>query len=252
VTAAAPGPPRIAAAGPIDQPGTEEARWRGWARLPQLPAVDPAGWPSVLVLAAHPDDEVLGVGGTLALAAAAGARLRLVAVTDGEASHPGAADPAALARRRTAERSAALRRLGVPTAEVVRLRLPDTAVAAHEAGLTARLGELAGGYRVCLAPWDEDGHADHEAVGRAARRAGLAVLYYPVWMWHWARPGDPRVPWPRAARVALPPALAERKRAAISCFTSQLEDRAGAAGPVLSSRTVAHFTRDHEVLLRGR
>ena len=39
----------------------------------------------------------------MSVLAAAGARLRLVAITDGEASHPGAAEPSALARRRVAE-----------------------------------------------------------------------------------------------------------------------------------------------------
>ena len=42
----------------------------------------------MVVIAAHPDDEVLGVGGTMAVLAAGGAQLRLIAVTDGEASHP--------------------------------------------------------------------------------------------------------------------------------------------------------------------
>ena len=87
----------------IERPGTDEAQWRAWAGLRQLPVADLTGWARVLVLAAHPDDEVLGVGGTMALLAAAGARLRLVAVTDGEASHPGHPDPAALAALRAAE-----------------------------------------------------------------------------------------------------------------------------------------------------
>jgi LmbE family N-acetylglucosaminyl deacetylase len=77
------------------------------------------------VVAAHPDDEVLGVGGTMASLAAAGARLRLIAVTDGEASHPDS-DPAAVALTRTAESEAALCLLGAQEAEVVRLKLPDS------------------------------------------------------------------------------------------------------------------------------
>ena len=51
--------------------------------------------------------------------------------------------------------------------------------------------------------------------------------------------------------VSLRPSVAARKRAAIRCFTSQLEPRGSGAGPVLTPATVAHFTRDHEVLLRG-
>ena len=125
----------------------------------------------MVVVAAHPDDEVLGVGGTMALLAAGGARLRLIAVTDGEASHPGA-DPEAIGRTRIAESADALAVLGIPDIEVIRLRFPDTGLAACEDELTARLGELCAGFGVCLAPWEGDAHADHEAAGRAARRAG--------------------------------------------------------------------------------
>ena len=100
---------------PIEAPGTAEADWRAWRRAGRAAAadLDRLGAAS-LVLAAHPDDEVLGVGGTMALLAAAGARLRLVSVTDGEASHPGHPDPAALAARRAAETAAALRACSAP------------------------------------------------------------------------------------------------------------------------------------------
>ena len=37
----------------------------------------------VLVLAAHPDDEVLGMGGTIAVHVGAGDEVRIVVVTDG-------------------------------------------------------------------------------------------------------------------------------------------------------------------------
>jgi LmbE family N-acetylglucosaminyl deacetylase len=235
---------------PIDAPGTGEAAWRSWAGLAALPAWPVADWASVVVLAAHPDDEVLGAGGIIALRAAAGARLRLVAVTDGESSHPGqaAAARAELAARRAQERAAALAGLGAGTAEVIRLGLPDAGLGDREAELAARIPDLTAGFDVCLAPWDGDLHGDHEAVGRAARRAAGRVLFYPVWMWHWARPGDARVPWGQAGRVPLPDGVRDRKQAAIGCFASQLEDRGPGAGPVLSAEFAAHFGRDYEVL----
>lgn len=239
-------PPR----NPIDAPGTRDELWRAWPGLAALPAADISSWSSVVVVAAHPDDEVLGAGGTISALASAGARLRLVSITDGEASHPAAAGPAALGRRRVAETAEALHVLGAAQAEVIRLGLPDTGLAAHEDDIAARLTDLMDGFDICLAPWARDVHADHEAAGRAARRASARTLSYPVWMWHWAVPGDPRVPWHRALRVSLPAAVAARKRAAIACFTSQLESRGGALGPVLSPGTVAHFTRDVEVLFR--
>jgi LmbE family N-acetylglucosaminyl deacetylase len=232
----------------IDRPGTAEQAWESWLELWQLPATDPLAWPSVAVIAAHPDDEVLGVGGTMAILAAAGTRLRLIAVTDGEASHPGA-DPAVLGRVRTEETDAALGALGAGRAEVIRLRFPDTGLAARQGELAAVLREQCAGFEGGLAPWDGDAHADHEAAGRAARRAGLPVLSYPIWMWHWAVPGDTRVPWRRARRIPLPPAVTARKRSAIGAFRSQLTDRGGGAGPVLPAGIVAHFTRPQEVLL---
>jgi LmbE family N-acetylglucosaminyl deacetylase len=183
--------------------------------------------------------------------AASRARLRVVAVTDGERSHQGHTSPAVLARRRTAETAAALHALGARGAEVTRLRLPDSGLAAREDELTTALAPLTAGFDLCLAPWHRDLHPDHEAAGRAARRAAQGSLYYyPVWMWHWACPGDPRVPWDRALRIPLPPRAASRKRAAIGCFTSQTTDRGHGLGPVLTAGMTAHFTRAMEVLFR--
>jgi hypothetical protein len=64
------------------------------------------------------------------------------------------------------------------------------------AGRTVVPGDL------CLATWRGDGHPDHEAVGRAAARAarfvGATLWEFPVWAWHWARPGAIEVPWHRS------------------------------------------------------
>jgi LmbE family N-acetylglucosaminyl deacetylase len=249
---------RVSGAHPIDAPGTDERSWAAWPWLSTLagPGVAGAGLAglarvrSAVIVAAHPDDEVLGVGGLISMLAAARARLRLVAVTDGERSHQRHGSPAALARRRTAETGVALRALGAQGAEVVRLGLPDSRLAAREDELAAALAPLVAGFDLCLAPWDHDLHPDHEAAGRAARAAATGVFYsFPVWMWHWASPADPRVPWDRALRVPLPPRTVGRKRAAITCFTSQTEDRGHGLGPVLAPGMIAHFLRSVEVLL---
>jgi LmbE family N-acetylglucosaminyl deacetylase len=243
-------PAEPASAGPLDAPGTDERVWASWLRLSEFPVADITTWRSAVVLAAHPDDEVLGAGGILSLLSAAGVRLRLVAVTDGGASHPGHPALDSLARRRSAETLAALRILGAADAEVARLGLPDAGLDSRIAEIAARLAGLADGFDICLAPWEGDIHPDHEAVGRAARIARLPLMSYPIWMWHWSFPADPRVPWHRALRVPLRPAAAARKRLAIRCFGSQLEDRGGGTGPVLTAGTVAHFTRETELLFR--
>jgi LmbE family N-acetylglucosaminyl deacetylase len=225
---------------PIDAPGTDEAEWRAWDGLEALPPLNSYRWRSVAVIAAHPDDEVLGVGGLMSLLADRGARLRLIAVTDGEASHP----DAGIAERRVAESAAALKHIG--DVETVRLGLPDSGVRDDE--LLRLLPELVDGFDACLAPWDKDVHPDHEAVGRAAAACASEVWHFPIWAWHWARPADPDVPWDRAAQVPLPPEVAERKQAAIDCFTSQVEG----PDPILKPGVLAHFTRGKEVLFDAR
>jgi LmbE family N-acetylglucosaminyl deacetylase len=243
---------------PIDAPGTGERAWAAWPWLSTLAAPGAAGAGlarlagvrSAVIVAAHPDDEVLGVGGLISMLAASRARLRLVAVTDGEASHRGHGSPAAIARRRIAETGAALRALGADAAEVIRLGLPDSELAGREGELATALAPLVAGFDLCLAPWDRDLHPDHEAAGRAARMASPGVFRtFPIWMWHWAFPGDPAVPWNQALRVPLPPRTAGRKRAAITRFGSQTEDRGRGRGPVLTPGMIAHFTRAVEVLL---
>jgi LmbE family N-acetylglucosaminyl deacetylase len=238
---------------PIDAPGTDERTWAAWPWLSTLPGSGLAALGrvrSAVILAAHPDDEVLGAGGLISMLAVSGAQLRVVAVTDGERSHRGHASRKALARRRTAETAAALHALGARATEVVRLGLPDSGLAARPDELTAAIAPLVAGFDLCLSPWDGDLHADHEVVGRAARATATGpLLQFPIWMWHWATPGDPRVPWTGALRIPLPPNTANRKRAAINCFASQLEDRGHGLGPVLAPGDVAHFTRSMEVLL---
>ncbi|MEU3059691.1 PIG-L deacetylase family protein [Streptomyces subrutilus] len=255
-TARAAGTPQGApAADPIQAPGTPEHRWRAWHGFAGLPAADLPVRGRVVVVAAHPDDEVLGAGGTLALLARAGLALTVVSVTDGERSHPGSTrvTPDALAAVRAAELRRALDALGATDAEVVRLAVPDTRLAHHEEQVAAALAPLLDGARLCLAPWTGDVHGDHEAAGRAAtaaaRAASVTCWTYPVWMWHWARPGDPAVPWDAAVAVRLPPGTAARKRRAVRHFVSQTAplgpDPADAA--VLPPEELAHHLRDIEV-----
>jgi len=75
----------------------------------------------VLVLAAHPDDEVLGMGATIALHTARGDSVRIVVVTDGSSTqYPG---DAGIRARKEQEALRAAAELGV--ADYVHLDLPD-------------------------------------------------------------------------------------------------------------------------------
>lgn len=238
----------------IDGQGTTEAQWSPFLAALEPAALDLARPPArVVVVAPHPDDEVLGVGGLLALLAAAGSAVTVLAVTDGEASNPGGSvAPADLARLRVRETEAALAALGLD-ADVVRLALPDGGSAALERPVEQAL-DLAEGTWL-LAPWSGDGHPDHEAVGRAcetaARRDGARLLAFPVWTWHWALPGDPRVPWERARRVPLPADVRRAKAAAVDAFATQVRPLGPLPqdAPVLPPHVLARFARDEELVL---
>jgi LmbE family N-acetylglucosaminyl deacetylase len=233
---------------PIDvAAGTAEAEWKALPVFPALP-LDPATAP--LVVAPHPDDEILGVAGLMAMLG----RADLAAVTDGEASHPGSVvhTPAALSAIRRAETTEALSRLGLAGTTVHRLGQPDGGI--DEDAVRACLVALLSPGRWCLATWREDGHPDHEAVGRAAARAcgetGARLIEYPIWMWHWALPGDPSVPWERARTVDLTPSAVAAKAAAIAAFPSQIAplgpDPADAA--ILPPDVLDHFVRPFETV----
>ncbi len=147
--------------------GPAEARWH--ERIASLPTWEVPTDRHVVVVGAHPDDETLGLGGTLQLLAARACRLDLVTITDGEASHVGIPD---LAGRRRGELRAALTRLGVDAATTLHhLEVPDGDVADHEADVADRIAQLTTTDSLVLAPCTDDGHTDHDAAGRAAIRA---------------------------------------------------------------------------------
>ncbi len=75
----------------------------------------------VLVIAAHPDDEVLGMGGTIAVHTGRGDAVRVLVVTDGSSTqYPGDAE---IRSRKEAEARRAAAELGVD--DYVHLDLPD-------------------------------------------------------------------------------------------------------------------------------
>ena len=139
----------------------------------------------LLVLAPHPDDETLGCGGLIALAAAQGLPVTVAVLTDGGASHPRSTKypPDRLAAVRRAEAEAAVALLTDGRARFESFGAPD-----------GRLGEVEGEALAWLerAPaatvfvtWVADPHPDHQAAFRIAERHAArlrASLYaYPVW-----------------------------------------------------------------------
>jgi hypothetical protein len=88
-----------------DSVGTSESLWQKWLPSHPMPQVDLAAAPSLVVVAAHPDDETLGAGGLIVEAGRRGIPVTVVVATAGEASHPRSTtvSPQALADRRAQE-----------------------------------------------------------------------------------------------------------------------------------------------------
>ncbi|WP_110670067.1 PIG-L deacetylase family protein [Salinicola halophilus] len=243
--------------------GTPLTTWRDW---PGLAALAPLDLESVfgegrrvVVIAPHPDDEVLGCGGLLMQLHALGRELVMVSVTDGTGSHPGSTlwPAERLAATRPEESRRALASLGLDAMETIRLRLPDTQIAAEAKTLAYRLHHLLRDDDILLTTWRGDGHADHEATGdicvdliEAAGGEQRTLVEMPIWMWHWAEPDDTRVPWHRAHRLALTESQRAAKRHAMVEHASQCQpDDTTGAPPVLSALTLERLTQAYEVFL---
>ena len=236
--------------------GTPEHLWAEWESQARLPRLDrPTG--RVVVVSAHPDDEVLGAGGLIASLPAESTDLSFVVVTDGEASHRESPDYDAwsLAESRIGELRAALEVLGHPQPAITRLGLPDSALAGLGAALGRQLSLYVSEADLVICPSTHDGHPDHEVVADAVVElcaGSIPVWQLPIWTWHWTGPEESDC-WRRAAGFDLSDGALELKRRALGCFTSQITPFTSSSGrwtTILPPEVLAHFTRPYEVFLR--
>ncbi|HUO86992.1 MAG TPA: PIG-L family deacetylase [Thermoanaerobaculia bacterium] len=187
---------------------------------------------SALVVAPHPDDEVLGCGGLLVELVARGAAVRVVFLTDGGGGEEGE-ERAAYVERRRQEAAAVADLLGL--AGVEHVGLPDGALDRHLEAATAALRRALLGQRpdLLLVPSPLEASRDHRAAFAAVHHllaplrpgpsgvaepltdavAGLEILVYEI-----NRPGYPDLLVDVSAAL---PRLAE----AMELYASQRERR---------------------------
>lgn len=214
---------------------------------------------SAMVFAPHPDDEVLGCGGTIQLMRAAGASVAVVIMTDGRASHAGLIPARDLVSIRRAESEQAAIQLGLSPADYVHLDFEDHRLDEVESAASDRVLQLLESFNPAqvFVPHRRDGLSDHvatfEIVCAALARRGkpVTIFEYPVWLWHrwpWTGSSGALGSWralPRLVRdvasVAFGcrafvdvKAVLPRKALALAAYQSQTERRAGfAKWPVL-------------------
>lgn len=188
----------------------------------------------ILVLAAHPDDEVLGAGGFLALSSERGSAIQVWIATDGTAQEGAEEEgPEAYGGRRREEARRAAEALGVPPP--VFGGLPDRGLESSREALTRTLGERLSDFEpdLVLCPSPAEIHPDHRALSEALYRMVAA-----------SRPEDPdhdryrflRLGFYEISQPFLPNALVDiapvagRKDEALRAYASQqsIRDYGGA------------------------
>jgi LmbE family N-acetylglucosaminyl deacetylase len=225
------------------RPGVREAEWEDWTSW--LPTWSPPRNP-LLVVTPHPDDETLGAGGLIHTYLRQHIQVTVLSVSDGEAACP---EVAALAEIRQAELCEALRALGATPPRLIRMGIPDGQLGRYEDDIVQAIQAQLRSGMLLAAPFEFDGHSDHDATGRAAWRAvrdrSADLIRYPIWAWH---RGSPLL---RSVRTAVRFPLSEEswsaKQNAIDCFRSQLAERAG--GAIVPPHVREYFTRRYEVFL---
>jgi len=141
--------------------------------FPTVSAQVPANRPlRIIAFGAHPDDAELKFAGTATMFAAQGAKVKLVALTNGDVGHFAQAG-GPLAQRRKAEVEACHAKLGVETA-VLDIHdgelMPDLETRKKVANL---IREWQADIVLSHRPWDY--HPDHRAVGQLAEDTAVVV-----------------------------------------------------------------------------
>lgn len=140
-----------------------------------------AGCSSVLVFAAHADDETLGAGGTLIRMAKQGVKLTVAVATDSaSAQYEDAQD---VIERRRNEFDSAMKFVGIADSNWLQapdMRLESTDALALNAWCAGLVDEIRP--ELILTPWSGDINADHRALTRAVHvacrpRPGLPVRW---------------------------------------------------------------------------
>lgn len=132
---------------------------------------------SVLVIAAHPDDEILGCGGVMARHLAQGESVHVLIVTRGI---PDLFPPEQVEKVR-AEMKEALAVIGVTSVKALDFPAPELDIVARRQ-LAGAIGRVIRELRAAIVyiPHYGDIHADHEAVYQAALVASRPINHCPV------------------------------------------------------------------------
>lgn len=144
----------------------------------------------ILIVAPHPDDEIIGCGGLIARLVKENKAPHVIIMTGGEGSHQGccstSSDDIVTARRRLTRNAAAI--VGLPIENIHELNYPDGGISMDNAE-TDRLKALIDQLHpdTILVPHWGEGWSDHiqtaEIVKQVVPRSAKLWMYC-VWVWY--------------------------------------------------------------------
>jgi LmbE family N-acetylglucosaminyl deacetylase len=216
----------------------------------------------LMVIAPHPDDETLGCGGLIALAANNGLDVLVVVMTDGAASHPNSRSwpPRRLASQRRLELAQALGTLGVGRSSL-HMDLPDSRTESisreRRQNALRMLSDAISRFEpdVVATTWRREPHCDHRFAFELTReamadaRSEAALVEYLVWTGVIGLPEDlPRPDEGKMLRLDISDVRAIKLRA-VEAFRSQLgliqDDPSGFS---LTAKQIEQMTGLHELI----
>lgn len=177
----------------------------------------------VLIVAPHPDDEVLGCGGLIARLCDCGCAPHVVYMTGGEGSHRGCCDtpPEKIISARRHLTSLAIPVLGLPAENIHQLDYPDGKIA-FDSTQTDRLRTLVAELdpKYILVPHWGEGWPDHintaDIVKRITAGSRAQIFEYCVWLWYY---NVNNLDWTNARMLPLTTSELARKQSAVDVYT---------------------------------
>lgn len=183
----------------------------------------------VLILAPHPDDEILGCAGLIARLVRLGNAPEVVILSGGGGSHRGCCDldeDTLIAQRRNLTLKAA-EAVGLPEGHIHFLDFTDGSISSEDAENFRRLKEIFDRVKpaAVFVPHSGEGWPDHLAARRMGLELadelteGLAIYEYCVWMWYY---NVRHLDWRNALTLKMTREEHSRKLAAMNIYTKAL------------------------------
>lgn len=219
---------------------------------------------SVLVIAPHPDDEIIGLGGYLLRQAASGGGIAIVYLSDGEKSLEDI-EPQTVAYQRRRLSLDVHERLGISPGKVWWLRLPDGSIprkgdvtfdgaVEQVSEIIRKTGPDAVFVTHPMDTWPFDHIAAFEIVSGALEKAACGCAFFAYWVWLWySMPATSLfgLRWRNISRIPLD-GLMERKNVLMDAYLQPSAPNGMPWSGVLPKAMTEAFRYPYEVVERVR